>query len=64
MLIEYKTRDSFGNVIQHRVHGVASWRDETSKDDPYTLRVCRDSQGRAMVGPMVGEFFDWIELPD
>lgn len=59
MIVKYKTRDSWGNVLQHEISNVATWTDETSKVDPYTLRVMRDSDGRILAGPMVGEFFDW-----
>ena len=59
--IRYKTRDSWGNVWQHEMLGVATWADEKSDYDPFTLRVMRDAQGRLLGGPVVGEFFDWTE---
>lgn len=52
--------DTCGNP-RYVVH---SWADETSSHDPYTLRVMRDVHGRALGGPMVGEFTDWQEWPD
>lgn len=62
MTIRYKTRNSWGNVLQHEIPNVAIWTDETSKVDPYTLRIMRDSAGRILAGPMVGEFFDFEVL--
>lgn len=59
--IEYKTRDSYGNVWLHKTKNVASWKDETSPHDRYILRVCRDENGRTLCGPIVGEFFAWTE---
>jgi hypothetical protein len=59
--ISYKTRDAQGNVWHHTLPGVASWADETSPYDPYTLRVMRNAQGRPLDAPIVGEFFDWAE---
>lgn len=62
MIVRFKTRDSWGRVWIHTIPDVASWIDETSKVDPYLLRVIRDAEGRILAGPMVGEFFDFEVL--
>ena len=59
MTIRYKTCDSWGRIWAHVIPGVASWVDETSEFDSFVLRIMRDSDGRILAGPMVGEFFDF-----
>lgn len=59
--IRFKHKDSHGNVWETIMPGVASWADETSPHDPYTLRVMRNALGKSLGGPMLGEFFDWTE---
>ena len=62
--IKFKTRDLYGNVWHHPLPGVAGWADETSPYDVHTLRVMRNEMGRALGGPIVGEFFDWTETDE
>lgn len=63
MIVQFKTRDSWGNVILSRFENVESWADETSPYDPYVLRVMRDKDGKAIAGPMVSELIEWEVLP-
>ena len=64
MTIVYKTKDSFGRVLLHRITGAARWQEETSPHDPYTLRIVHAEDGRKLAGPMVGEFYEWVETDD
>ena len=43
---------------------VASWSDETSPVDPYTLRIIRGEDGEIMAGPMVSEISEWVAIPE
>lgn len=53
-----------GRAEKFTFKNVASWADEKSPYDPYTLRVLRDVEGRAIAGPMVGEFVDFQAQPE
>ena len=64
MKISYKVKDCYGNIEKYTFHSVASWKDEKSLHDPYVLRVLRDASGKALAGPMVGQFFDFVESQD